>query len=231
MPPPVRRIDRDNLSARVHGALRQALMDGAFEPGQRLTIAALAAEFGTSATPVREAIFRLVSEHALEMRAATAVHVPRLDIARLREVQLIRMELEGAAAARAASRITATQRAHLAAVHERFLKAAATDPAIASKHNRDFHFGLLHAAELPILENIVENAWVLMGPFLRMFHIRMPRRQLAHDEHPHHHVLAALESGDGAAARAGIQQDISWGSVMIDSLAHEGSKEHGREPV
>jgi len=223
MPPRVRQVGKDNLSARVHTELRRALMDGRFEPGERLTIAGLAAQFGTSATPVREAIFRLVSEHALEMRAATAVHVPRLDIARLREVQLIRIELEGAAAERAAGRITPAQLDRLAAIHERFLKAAATNPATASMRNRDFHFALLHIADLPILESIVENAWVLMGPFLRMFHTRIPKRQLSRDAHLHHHVIEALRARDAAAARHAIQQDIGWGNVLIDALAAEAA--------
>ena len=53
-------------------------------------------------SPVREAIFRLVSEQALEMKAATAIHVPLLDSERLQEIQLIRVQLEGVAAERAA---------------------------------------------------------------------------------------------------------------------------------
>lgn len=221
---PIQQVSKDNLSARIYAQMRGALMDGQFEPGERLTISALAEQFGTSITPVREAIFRLVSERALEMRAATAVHVPRLDAARLREVQLIRVELEGAAAERAAQTITAKQLDELTAIHERFLKAAATDPAEASIRNRDFHFALLRVAELPILEGIVENAWVLMGPFLRLFHVHIPKRQLSTKEHRHHDVLEALRQRDAKAARAAIQDDIRWGNVLIDALEQENER-------
>ena len=215
---PLAQVGKDNLSARVYGQLRTALMDGQFEPGERLTIAALAGAFGTSTTPVREAIFRLVSEHALEMRAATAVHVPQLEPARLREVQLIRVELEGAAAGHAAAVITPKQLDGLVAVHEAFLTAAATDPAQASLRNRDFHFALLRIAGLPLVESIVENAWVLMGPFLRLFHVHIPRRQMTSGEHRHHDVLGALRRRDAAGARVAIQEDIRWGNVLIDAL-------------
>jgi DNA-binding GntR family transcriptional regulator len=218
---PIKQVSKDNLSARIYAQMRGALMEGQFEPGERVTIAALATQFGTSITPVRETIFRLVSEHALEMRAATAVHVPRLDPARLREVQLIRLELEGAAAERAAQKITARQLAELTAIHQRFLKAAAVDPAEASIRNRDFHFALLRVAELPILESIVENAWVLMGPFLRLFHVHIPKRQMTGEEHLHHDVLEALRRGDAQGARAAIQEDIRWGSVLIDALEQQ----------
>ncbi|MDR6873929.1 DNA-binding GntR family transcriptional regulator [Bosea sp. BE125] len=218
---PIKQVSKDNLSARIYAQMRGALMEGQFEPGERVTIAALATQFGTSITPVRETIFRLVSEHALEMRAATAVHVPRLDPARLREVQLIRLELEGAAAERAAQKITAKQLAELTAIHQRFLKAAAVDPAEASIRNRDFHFALLRVAELPILESIVENAWVLMGPFLRLFHVHIPKRQMTGEEHLHHDVLEALRRGDAQAARTAIQEDIRWGNVLIDALEQQ----------
>ena len=65
-------ISRENLSTQLYGNLRTALMDGQYAPGQRLTISGVAEEYGTSITPVREAVFRLVSERALEMRAAVA---------------------------------------------------------------------------------------------------------------------------------------------------------------
>lgn len=211
-------VQKENLSSKVYLQLRTALMNGQFQPGERLTMATLAAQFGTSATPVRETIFRLVSEHALEMRAATAVHVPRLDVARLREVQLIRVELEGAAAAQAARLITDEQLENLTSIHERFLKAAARSSAEASVRNRDFHFALLRIAQLPILESIVENAWVLMGPFLREFHVRIPKRHMTGADHKHHQILSALKDRNPDAAKAAIQEDIRWGNVLIDNL-------------
>src|SRR5690606_21815594 len=102
-------VAKENLSAQLYAQLRRALMDGLLSPGERLTIASVAEQFGTSITPVREAIFRLVSERALEMRAATSIHVPRLDPGQLREIQAIRIQLEGTAAARAAEVITPEQ--------------------------------------------------------------------------------------------------------------------------
>ena len=102
-------VEKGNLSERVYTNIRSALMDGQYQPGDRLRINPLAAELGVSITPVREAIFRLVSDHVLEMKAATAVHVPELTPAQLHEIQLIRLLLEGEAAALAAQRITAKE--------------------------------------------------------------------------------------------------------------------------
>lgn len=94
------------LVNRVYGRIRAALTDGEFSPGERLRTKDLSVQLGTSVTLVREAIFKLVSERALEMRAATAIHVPTRDPDDLRQIQLMRMALEGAAAERACVMMT-----------------------------------------------------------------------------------------------------------------------------
>jgi DNA-binding GntR family transcriptional regulator len=214
----LQQVEKENLSMRIYRQIRRALIDGQYEPGERLRISALAAELGTSITPVREAIFRLVSEQALEIKAATAVYVPVLDPVKVREIQLVRIHLEGAAAERAAELITDAQLKHLEALQAAFIKAASTDAKRASERNRDFHFAILQIADLPVVESIVENMWVLMGPLLHVFHTTMPKRQISGKQHRHYEILTALRAHDPAAAREALQQDIKWGSVLIDWL-------------
>lgn len=209
-------IDHENLSSKAYRQLRAALLDGRFSPGQRLRISELANMLGTSITPVREAIFRLASEQALEIKAATAVHVPRNSSRRLAEVTTIRHHLEGEAAAAAAQRITKRQLLELEALQEDFVEAAASDPERASILNRQFHFRVLEISELPIVTSIVENLWVTSGPYMRLFHTRVPSRDLTSREHHHFHVLAAFAERDAEAARAAIQADLRWGLLMVD---------------
>lgn len=190
-------------------------MDGEFAPGERLRIKDLAAQLGTSITPVREAIFKLVSERALEMRAATAIHVPVLSPDDLRQIQLMRLALEGAAAERACLLMTPEALNHLAKVQEQFTVAAAEDAALAAKLNAEFHFGLLRAAQMPLVTATVENFWVMMGPLLRTFHNEMPRREISGRTHKHYQVLRALRKRDPVAVRSAIQDDIRWSDVII----------------
>ncbi|MDB5614353.1 MAG: Transcriptional regulator, GntR family [Devosia sp.] len=219
----VKPVIRDSLSTQIYNDLRGALMDGQYAPGQRLTISEVAEQYGTSITPVREAIFRLVSERALEMRAATSVQVPDLSPDSLREIQRIRMELEGLAVFTVASTINETELKVLRGINSEFIKAAATDPEKASVLNRDFHFALLKLAKMPLLEGICENMWVLMGPFLRTFHDRMPVRQISGEDHKHYDLLAALEVGDPERSRLSMQDDIRWGEEMVRMLEAERS--------
>jgi len=63
-------------SALLYGQVRQALQSGQYLPGQRIDPATLAAEFNTSATPVRLALHRLVGEGLIADHARNGLHVP-----------------------------------------------------------------------------------------------------------------------------------------------------------
>ena len=75
-----------------------------------------------------------------------------------------------------------------------------------------------------MLEGVVENMWVLMGPFLRLFHDRMPKRELSEGEHRHHDIIEALKTRNSTSARKAMQQDIRWGEYLIAQLEDEMHK-------
>ena len=56
----------------VYRRLRNAIMIGAIEPGTSLTMRGLAEMMDLSPTPIREAIRRLSSEHAIEVNGQSA---------------------------------------------------------------------------------------------------------------------------------------------------------------
>src|SRR6202163_1099104 len=100
------RIERETVQDRVYSALRDKLMRGAFEPGQKLKIAELASAFGTSAMPVREALNRLAAERAIESMRNRSVRVPALSQDCLQDLMEARYAVEGLAVSRAASNMT-----------------------------------------------------------------------------------------------------------------------------
>lgn len=216
------KIAKSNLSEQVYSSIRESLMEGRYQPGDRLTIASLAEQLGVSITPVREAIFRLVTERALEMRAATSIHVRRLTPEELREIQTIRHHIEGEASAQAALRISPSELRELEKLQAAFSRAAATDPVEASRLNREFHFRVAEAGEMPQMLAIIEGMWAQMGPLIHMYHLNTPRRVLVSEDHGHYPVLRALAARDPEAARQAIQADIGVGSVMVDWLETNG---------
>ncbi|WP_285537723.1 GntR family transcriptional regulator [Brucella sp. NBRC 12950] len=212
------KINKGNLSEQVYASIRASLMDGRYEPGERLTIANLAEQLGVSITPVREAIFRLVTERALEMRAATSIQVRSLTPSELREIQLIRHHLEGEAAAQAAVKISDNGLAALEAMQADFTRAAASDPLEASRVNREFHFKLAETAQMPMLYATIEGMWAQMGPLIHLYHLNTPKRVLSSGDHGHYDLLRALAARDPEASRRAIQADIGVGVVMVEWL-------------
>lgn len=229
--PSLKPVKKENLSVKVYNEIRNALINGQHEPGERLIIGELAQEMGVSITPVREAIFRLISEQGLEMQAATAVYVPYVNSEKLREIQQIRFHLEGMGAAEAARNITRKQLDNLIALQKDFISCTSTDPKRASYLNRKFHFGILEASNKPILRNTVESFWVITGPILKVFHIKTAGLDYSQDEHRHEAVLAALEARDPEAATKAIQADLVWGGkIMIDWLVEREKELDYRPP-
>src|SRR3979490_191437 len=100
------RIERETVQDRVYSVLRDQLMRGGFEPGQKLKIAELAEALGTSAMPVREALNRLAAERAIESMPNRSVRVPALSRECLQDLMEARFAVEGHAVARAASNMT-----------------------------------------------------------------------------------------------------------------------------
>ena len=84
-------IDHNNLGEVVYQNIAGALIRGALRPGARLKIRDLAQEMGTSVTPVRDAMLRLVHEGALLLKSARDIRVPVLHPDRYLEIRAIRL--------------------------------------------------------------------------------------------------------------------------------------------
>src|SRR2546427_1782317 len=88
-------------------AIRDRIIHGALEPGQRLTEEWLAAEFGVSRIPVREAIRTLASEGFVRSERYGGTFVTELNADMVHDLLDVRAILEPLAAAQAAMRCSA----------------------------------------------------------------------------------------------------------------------------
>ncbi|MFX8762634.1 GntR family transcriptional regulator, partial [Acinetobacter baumannii] len=79
-----------------------ALMQGRLRPGQRLKISEIAAQFGVSDTPIREAFMQLLREQALEVTSSQSFQVPRPSFQRYADIRELRLRLEPLGAEKAA---------------------------------------------------------------------------------------------------------------------------------
>jgi DNA-binding GntR family transcriptional regulator len=219
------RIERETVQERVYAALRDRLMRGGFEPGQKLKIAELASAFGTSAMPVREALNRLAAERAIECMPNRSVRVPALSKYSLQDLMETRFAVEGLAVARAASNMTAQT---LAALRQLIDAQSETDAEHVSEgsaeQNRAFHFTIYRQSGSTVLLPIIESLWLQFGPYLRVASERFDGRE-GRGTNFHVEIVDALARGDGAVARAALESDIgrAFDLVMTDEALWQQS--------
>jgi GntR family colanic acid and biofilm gene transcriptional regulator len=216
---------KGGLAGFAERSLKQALLDGRLRPGERLVTRELAARLGTSPTPVREALLKLVAGGVLEVAPSQAFQVPVLDAARYLELADIRRLLEGMAAERATLRIVAADIAALAEINDRFQAAKLTgDVPAALAHNRAFRFGLYEHARMPALLEMIERLWLQIGPTLNYLYPQ--RRPAVPHQHNYDRLLEALARQDPAAVRAAIDQAIDDGNaILLANIEGSGNPE------
>jgi DNA-binding GntR family transcriptional regulator len=214
----LRKIEREPLWDLAHDQLRGALLAGRFEPGRVLTLRYLAEMFGTSITPVRDAVTRLVAQGVLQQGARNAAVVPRLSSRELRDLTLVRCELEGRAAHEAAAKASdsaiASLEKRLASM--RRLIEAQDWPRYLDEH-RGFHFDLYALADIPLLGEMIENLWLRCGPALSYVVPHYVLLLKGTDRHAA--ALAALRAKDAADAEAAIVADIEEAARYLGTLA------------
>lgn len=211
----------DNLQDQLYQQLRDALLAGRFRPGERLKIRDLAAAWGTSPMPVRAALQRMVAEGALESEPQRSVRVPAMTRERFQQLFQVRLSLEGLAVELAAARIGAAEiellRGCIArmetALEQRNVPAYLDDNSL-------FHLTLYRACANPILLRMIESLWLQVGPFFNRLFTEADLSLRLNDFHEQ--AFAALEAGDGKAARAAMEQDLSFfGEYLLKLLELE----------
>lgn len=206
--------------------LREALIMGRLKPDDRLRIRELAAQVGTSVTPVRDAILQLAKEQALVLKTPRDIRVPQLTSEEYMEIRTLRVTLEGTGALHAAALITPQSLAQLEEnVAQNLLAIDANDLSAALRLNSEFHLLLAQLAQMPLLSQFIGSLWMRTGPLIAQAYAHFSHQMAI--EH-HEEVLAALRKRDGHAAQDAIQRDILDGSdTMLDFIAE--AQEHDQE--
>lgn len=101
----VRRIEREPLRADAVTMVRRAILDGAFQPGERLVEGKLATEMGISRNPLREAFRELERDGLVVNRPRKGTFVATLSPDDVTELCAIRAALEGLAISLAIERM------------------------------------------------------------------------------------------------------------------------------
>lgn len=224
----IRPIDRADLGDVVAAQLREQILNGALAPGSRLVETALAASFGTSRGPVRDAIARLVGTGLVTVNPRRGAYVTTLSAPDIDEVYSLRIALETHAAGLAAARGTPAAWAAMAGALEALERSAASEDAGgAAAADMHFHRLIVQAAGQARLvkawESFADQTLLLL-------------RELSHlgshvqdTSGGHGAVLAALEAGDGPRAAAAILDHLTAArATMLDRIGTGSGLAAGR---
>ena len=216
-------VDSGTLGQRVYTELRHFLAVGGVKPGEKITLRQLTSAVGTSLMPVREAVQRLAAEGALELLPNRSIRVPVMTKARVQEVLKVRLMLEGMAIDEAAARIQPAAIEQLEALNEAFMEEMRRrdDSARLFRVNKEFHFTVYRAAEMPVLLGIIENMWLQIGPFLH-FSLGVRGREATSKFAPdsHKRLIIAMRERDAAMGREALANDLGGAVELILRLGN-----------
>jgi DNA-binding GntR family transcriptional regulator len=214
-------VDQPTTNAlRVHDELRDAILDGALAPGERLRAEALAARFGTSRTPIREALVMLERHGLVEILPRRGAVVSSFDVADLLELYEIRALIEPHAAALAAERIDEERWVRLDAVcreadRRGIGSAEAIDDQI--RLNEEFHRIVVDSADSPRLTAALRAVADVPRGFRTAFW-RSPA-QADQSLYCHRELVRALERRQSALAEAVMRMHILGAREFLMEVA------------
>jgi DNA-binding GntR family transcriptional regulator len=197
----------NRASERLREAIEEEIATGKLLPGAHLDELELAARFGVSRTPVREALSLLVGEGLVENRPRRGAVVAQLTPHRLIEMFEVMAELEAMCARLAARRMGDDDLAAIEAAHEECRGAAAARDADAYFYaNERFHYALYRAGHNDFLFDQCAALQRKLRPYRRLQLRVRNRLQKSFDEHQG--ILDALRKGDGEAAVENVRGHV-----------------------
>lgn len=207
------------LSEKLRESIEEAIATGVMQPGAHLDEVELAARFGVSRTPIREAISLLAGEGLVEIRPRKGAVVASPSPQRLLEMFEVMAELEGLCARLAARRASDADLEAVRVAHEACRHSAQQQDADGYFYaNERFHLAIYQAARNQFL---LEQATVLqrrLRPYRRL-QLRF-RNRLQHSFEEHERVLSALQAGRAADAAEAMRGHVAvQGERFTDLLA------------
>lgn len=208
------KIEYQPLNDRAYQEILTGMTNGIFAPMQPLVIRTLAETYGISATPIREALQRLVAERLLVVLPNRSIVVPLMTREKFAQLLPVRVALEGMATELAVPRLVSEDISQLRRILTRIVATAKTFDARAYLLlNREFHFRIYEKAGNEELLHVIQGLWLKVGPVFTGLFDSDHFRQHANDEHVH--IVDALERGDAAAARACMERDLTLAAELL----------------
>lgn len=207
----------------IANRVAEEIVSGQREPGSPIDEGQVAASYGVSRTPVREAIRQLAASGLVEMRPHRAAIVAEPDERTLREMFAVMAELEALCAGGAATNMTPAERQALEALHQDMRNLVHRADASAYRDaNAEFHAMIAGASGNGYLTQLTATTELRLAPFRRAQFSATPDR-LARSYEEHGQVVTAILRGDATGAADAMRRHIGLSSRAWEAV---GWKRH-----
>ena len=201
-------IGRRPLHEEAVERLRDMIVQGRLNPGDRLNERLLCEELGISRTPLREAIKLLATEGLVELLPNRGAVVAPLDARRLGETLHVMGALEALAGELACRHATEAEILEIRGLHEDMLATRARgDLAGYFRYNQAIHLKIVEASRNAILANAYRQLNANVRRARYMANLSKERWDTA--VHEHEQILAALEARDAARLKRLLQDHLA----------------------
>lgn len=182
-----KKVLRQPMAGQVADDLRRRILAGEIAEGTQLLQEQLAAEFGISKVPVREALYQLEAEGYVTQQFHRGAVVSGLSPSQLMELFELRVQIEAWLLKLGMSAATSDDIAKARYHAEQFEQA--TDPVVAWDLNWRFHSCMYVPARKPFAIEHLEKIHSQSGRYVRLQYSKATNKQKIVDEH-----LELLES-------------------------------------
>jgi DNA-binding GntR family transcriptional regulator len=197
--------------------LRDRIVRGELEPNTRLSEVDIAALYGTSRQPVREAFIKLSEASLVEVRPQRGSFVSRIDMAAVRAAQFVREAVEADIVRRVAKQIEPAALGELYAILAAQTEATeADDPQPFMALDEAFHRKLAEIAGQGAGWNFLQPLKTQMDRVRHLSARQFPRQILVQQ---HKQIFDAIKSGDAATAEQKMRHHLRQVLQDVPSVA------------
>ncbi len=202
MPISAQKLNTQAARHLVADRIRESILDGSLQPGERLVERKLADTLGVSQSAIREALIQLELEGHVTKKPNSATYVTHLSQRELENTIAVRRALEAFAVEEAARHATPADVARLEKLYE--LASAAAQLRESQKYIRrdlDWHISVWESTHNECLVECLRRIVVPLFGFSAIRVAMQPGFDLQQDVRLHRAVLDAIKAGEPERAR------------------------------
>lgn len=207
------------LAAQVYERIRYDIILVVLQPGQKLTLDLLKERYDVGMTPLREALYRLSASMLVLLEDRRGFHVAPISPAHLAEVIKSREEVEVLLLRDALQRGGVAWEEGIVAKYHALMRAGEYRPnpgpytAQWEEAHRSFHYAILGAARLPMLEAFHRSLWDHCARYRNLAYEGRPLQTPVFEGHKQ--IMDAVLAHDAPLAEVLLRRHISLATSHI----------------